>query len=51
MRKEPAVYMMANKKRGVIYIGVTSNLPRRVDVHKSGELDGFSKRYNTNKLV
>lgn len=51
MEKIPAVYMMANRKNGVIYIGVTSNLPRRVDVHKSQELDGFSKRYNTDKLV
>ena len=51
MEKIPAVYMMANRKNGVIYIGVTSNLPRRVDVHKSQELDGFSQKYNTDKLV
>ena len=51
MEKVPAVYMMSNKKDGVIYIGVTSDLPRRVAVHKSHEINGFSKRYNTDKLV
>ena len=51
MEKVPAVYMMSNKKDGVIYIGVTSDLPRGVAVHKSHEINGFSKRYNTDKLV
>lgn len=45
------VYIMTNKKLGTIYIGVTSNLPRRIFEHKNGVLDGFCKRYNLDKLV
>jgi len=34
-----------------MYIGVTNNLKRRLDEHKSGEVKGFTKKYNVNKLV
>lgn len=49
--KQPAVYIMANKRNGTLYTGVTSNLPHRVSQHKSGELPGFTRRYGCKTLV
>ena len=49
--KCPAIYIMANKRNGVIYTGVTSNLAKRVYEHKSKIIDGFSQRYQCNLLV
>ncbi len=46
-----AIYIMANKKNGILYTGVTSNLIKRVYEHKSKLTDGFSKRYNCTLLV
>lgn len=43
--------MMTNKYNTVLYTGVTNNLVRRVEEHKSGLNDGFTKKYNVNKLV
>jgi len=48
---QPAVYFLANKRNGTIYIGVTSNLPQRITQHKMGQTDGFSKKYQTYRLV
>jgi putative endonuclease len=45
------VYMMASKKHGTLYIGMTNNLIRRVYEHKSGMLDGFTKKYSVHLLV
>ena len=45
------VYMMAARYRGVIYIGVTSDLATRVDQHKRGEGSDFCARYALNRLV
>lgn len=42
---------MTNKNNTVIYIGVTSNLIKRVYQHKTKELKGFTAKYNCNKLV
>ena len=47
----PCVYMLTNKKRGVIYIGVTSNIARRVWQHKNGLVGGFTKKYRVHRLV
>jgi len=44
------VYIMASKRR-VIYVGVTGFLMSRINQHKAGESDGFTKRYNVNRLV
>jgi putative endonuclease len=44
------VYMMASKSR-TIYTGVTNDLERRVGEHKSKAVPGFSKKYNTTRLV
>ncbi|MDT8453531.1 MAG: GIY-YIG nuclease family protein, partial [Gammaproteobacteria bacterium] len=49
--KQPAVYMLANKKNGTLYVGVTSNLIKRVWEHKHDVVDGFSKRYGVHDLV
>jgi putative endonuclease len=43
--------MMTNKNNTVIYTGVTNNLKRRVYEHKEKMVEGFTKRYNVNKLV
>ena len=45
------VYITTNKINTTLYIGVTGNLPKRVYEHKNKLLDGFTKRYNIDKLV
>ncbi len=45
------VYILSNKRNNVLYIGVTNNVERRVGEHKSGLIDGFSKKYRTHKVV
>jgi putative endonuclease len=45
------VYILANQYHTVLYVGVTNNLERRVAEHKAGIHEGFTKRYNVNKLV
>lgn len=42
---------MTNKRGTVLYVGITSNLIKRVWDHKQGVVEGFTKRYNINKLV
>ncbi|MCB0458624.1 MAG: GIY-YIG nuclease family protein [Flavobacteriaceae bacterium] len=49
--KKSFVYFMANKNNTVIYIGVTSNLIKRVYQHKTGAHKGFTYKYNCDKLV
>lgn len=51
MLKQPAVYILASKYNGTLYIGVTSNLPQRVFQHKEGLVEGFSKKYGISMLV
>lgn len=46
-----AVYMMANRRYGAIYIGVTSELPNRILQHREGLIPGFTKRYGLHRLV
>jgi putative endonuclease len=48
--KEYYVYIMANKS-GMLYVGVTNNLERRVFEHKHKLIDGFTKKYNITRLV
>lgn len=45
------VYILASKKDGVIYIGVTNNLIKRIWEHKSELIEGFSKKYFIKRLV
>lgn len=49
--RHPAIYIMANKRNGTLYTGVTSDLIQRVYQHKHAELDGFTKRYHCKQLV
>ena len=49
--KQPAVYIMASKRNGTLYTGVTSNLVRRVHDHQTGAVPGFTKRYGIKLLV
>ena len=49
--KRPAVYIMANKRNGTLYTGVTSNLARRVYEHRQGDLEGFTSKYTCKILV
>ncbi|HEY2034516.1 MAG TPA: GIY-YIG nuclease family protein [Rhizomicrobium sp.] len=46
-----AVYMMANKRHGTIYIGVTSELFKRIGDHRNGRVAGFTKKYGLTRLV
>jgi putative endonuclease len=48
---QPAVYIVANKRNGAIYVGVTSNLVQRVWQHREGVVGGFTKRYGCKVLV
>ena len=49
--KQPAVYILANKPYETLYVGVTSNLASRVEAHRSGSVEGFTKTYGTDRLV
>ena len=49
--KQPAVYIMANRRNGTLYAGVTSDLSRRAYEHREGLIAGFTKRYNCKLLV
>jgi len=49
--KIPCVYILANKRNGTLYTGVTSNLPKRIWEHKNNTADGFTKKYNIHLLV
>ncbi len=51
MNKQPAVYILASKRNGTLYVGVTSDLVKRIWEHKNNMLAGFSKRYNVHQLV
>ena len=51
MDKTCAVYIMTNYSEATLYIGVTSNLEKRVWEHKNKVVKGFTNKYNINKLV
>ena len=45
------VYILASRKNGTLYIGVTRDLIRRIYEHKSGVVEGFTKKYKVDQLV
>jgi len=47
----PTVYILANRPHGTIYIGVTSDLVKRIWEHKNDAVDGFTKKYRVHDLV
>jgi len=49
--KQPVVYILASQRRGTLYIGVTSDLARRLEAHQSGAVDGFTTKYGVHTLV
>ena len=51
MSKSYYAYILASKRNGTLYIGVTNNLQRRIEQHKSKQAKGFTEKYNVNKLV
>ena len=50
-RKFVATYIMASRRNGTLYTGVSANLPARVWKHRTGAFEGFSKRYGCTRLV
>ena len=49
--KSPCVYILASKPYGTLYIGVTSDLRKRIRQHKNSLVDGFSHKYKVHRLV
>ena len=51
MEKQPCVYLLASGKRGTLYLGVTSDIVKRVWEHKNNLVEGFTKKYSVHQLV
>jgi len=51
MKRQPAVYILANKRNGTLYIGVTSDLIKRVWQHRNNVVKGFTEKYGVHQLV
>jgi len=49
--KQPAVYILASKRNGTLYAGVTSDLVKRIWQHRNGVVDGFTQKYSVHSLV
>ena len=49
--KQYYVYLLASKRNGTLYIGVTNDLIKRIWQHKNNAVEGFTKKYNVHKLV
>lgn len=51
MNKNPCVYLLASRRNGTLYVGVTSDVVKRVWEHKNNIVEGFTKRYSVHNLV
>ncbi|MBN4079163.1 GIY-YIG nuclease family protein [Beggiatoa alba] len=51
MERQPSVYILASKRNGTLYTGVTSNLLKRVGEHKNNVVAGFTQKYDVHNLV
>jgi putative endonuclease len=49
--KQPCVYILASKRNGTLYVGVTSDAPRRIAEHQTDQVEGFTGRYGVHRLV
>ncbi|EKE21008.1 MAG: excinuclease ABC subunit C [uncultured bacterium] len=49
--KIPCIYILASERNGTLYVGVTSNLQKRIYEHKNNLVDGFTKKYKVHNLV
>jgi putative endonuclease len=49
--KQFAIYILTNRPRGVLYVGLSSSLAERIRQHREGLIPGFTKRYNLTRLV
>ena len=49
--KQPCVYLLASRRNGTLYVGVTSDLIKRVWQHKNHVVEGFTKKYGVDRLV
>ena len=49
--KQPVVYLLASRRNGTLYIGVTSNLPQRIWQHRNEAVEGFTQKYAVHRLV
>lgn len=48
---QPCVYILASQRNGTLYIGVTSDIARRLSDHRSGAVPGFTRQYRVHRLV
>ena len=51
MPKQPCVYILASTRNGTLYVGITSDLVKRIYEHKNDFVDGFTKEYAVHALV
>src|ERR1700693_3471731 len=51
MQKQPCVYILASQRNGTLYVGVTSDLVKRIWEHKNDAVDGFTKKYGVHILA
>ena len=51
MARQPAVYILASRRYGTLYVGVTSDLGKRIWEHKNDFVEGFTKKYGVHDLV
>ena len=51
MERQPCVYMLASKRNGTLYTGVTSNLLKRIWEHKNNPIESFTSKYGVHTLV
>lgn len=51
MDRQPCVYILASGRHGTLYIGVTSDLVKRMHQHRTGATGGFTKKYHVHRLV
>ena len=51
MKKQPAIYILVNKRNGTLYVGVTSDIVKRIWEPKNNLVEGFTKSYEVHQLI